>query len=284
MKEMAGEHISIFDFSSYRDYLMKRGLPHGLYGHSKYNLTFLANELGYKSPSSLSMVLKGERLPSDEMVERLAQYFKMTSREKRYFKLLIEFDKKSRKNKDTKDILEQIQKSSTEKNSFAIDLKQFSSISEWYYIALKQLIDTPNFIEDEEWIHKRLRKKVTPSQIRTALTHLLELEIVKRDDKGQLQVVRPGLITTNDIPSGAIKRHHYGMLERASEAIFEQEVEERQINSTTLRIKNEDLTEAKRAIFDFLKEFAARFADDDAKEVYQFNIQLFMLTKMVGQQ
>lgn len=284
MKERTQQHITLFDFSNYRDYLMKRGLPHGLYGHSKYNLSYLASELGYKSPSSLSMVLKGERLPSDEMVERIAQYFKMTSREKRYLKLLIEFDKRQRKNQDTKDIMELIQKSSTEKNSLAIDLKQFATISEWYYTAIKQLIGTADFVEDEEWIHRRLRKKVTPSQIRTALLHLQELGIVKRDSTGSLKVVAQGLITTNDIPSSAIKRHHFGMLERASEAIFEQEVDERQINSTTLKLRSEDVSEAKRAIFDFLKEFAARFAYEEASEVYQFNIQLFKLTKTVGNQ
>lgn len=263
---------------------MKRGLPNGLYGHTRNNLATLARELGYKSPSSLSMVLSGERFPSDEMVERLCSHFKMTSREKRYFKLLIDLDKKSKKNQDTKDTLEQIQRASTEKNSFAIDLKQFSTISEWYYIAIKQLIDTKDFIEDEDWIYRRLRKKVTPSQIRTALTHLQELEIVKRDDKGRLQVISPGLITTNDVPSSAIRRHHVGMLERASESIFEQTIDQRQVNSTTLRIRQEDLTDAKRAIFDFLKEFASRFQSEESCDVYQFNIQLFQLTKEVGDQ
>ena len=284
MLEKTTQHISIFDFSNYRDFLMKRGLPNGLYGHTKNNLAHLANELGYKSPSSLSMVLSGERFPSDEMVERLCGHFKMNGREKRYMKLLIELDKKTKKNKDTKDILEQIEKASTEKNSLSIDLKQFSTISEWYYIAIKQLIDTPNFIEDEDWIYKRLRKKVTPSQIRTALSHLQELNIVKRDHTSRLQVVSPGLITTNDVPSSAIRRHHVGMLERASEAILEQPVEQRQINSTTLRIKLEDMSEAKRAIFDFLKEFASRFLDEEASDVYQFNIQLFQLTKEIGHQ
>lgn len=279
MLDKTTTHISIFDFSNYRDFLMKRGLPNGLYGHTKNNLATLARNLGYKSPSSLSMVLSGERFPSEEMVERLCNHFRMTSREKRYLKLLIELEKKSKKNQDTKEILEQIQRASTEKNSFAIDLKQFSTISEWYYIAIKQLIDTQDFIEDENWIYRRLRKKVTPSQIRTALTHLQELEIVKRDEKGKLQVVSPGLITTNDVPSGAIRRHHVGMLERASEAIFEQSVDQRQLNSTTLRIRPEDLGDAKRAIFDFLKEFASRFMNEEANDIYQFNIQLFQLTQ-----
>lgn len=282
MKEISVDHISIFDFKDFRDFLTKRGLPNGLYAHTSKNLVTWANRLGYKSPSSLSMVLKGQRLPSEEMIDKIARDFKMTSRESRYFKFLVEHEKKRNRGEDTLDVLERIKALTHERSAFSIDLKQFSTISEWYYMAIKQLIDTNHFVEDEEWIYRRLRKKVTPSQIRTAIQDLLDLDIISRDNNGQLFVVHHGLITSNDIPSSAIKRHHHGMLTQAMDAIFEQAVSERQVNSTTLKIKQEDIPEAKRTIYDFLKEFCERFGDDHKNgEVHQFNIQLFKLTQEV---
>ena len=271
--------VSLFDFNDFKAYLIKKGLPNGLYAHTSRNLNTWAKRLGYKSPSSLSMILTGERLPSDEMVEKLSVDLKMSGREKRYFKLLVDLEKKKKKNQDTTEVLKSIQKASTEKNSFAIDLNVFSTISEWHYLAIKQLITTESFVEDENWIYRRLRKKVTVGQIRIAMKNLTDLGIIGHDETGRLRVLKPGLITTNDVPSSAIKKHHLGMLELALQALVEQTVEERQINSTTLKVKNSDLPEAKKFIFDFIKEFANRFYTEATDDVYQLNVQFFELTK-----
>jgi len=123
--------LSLFDFTDFKAFLLKRGLPSGMYSHNHQNLNNWAKRLGYKSVSSLSMVLNGERLPSDEMIERLSRDFKLSGREERFFKLLIDLERKKIKKQDTTDTLKLIQKMSTEKNSFSIDLHQFSVISEW---------------------------------------------------------------------------------------------------------------------------------------------------------
>lgn len=278
------EETSIFDFDNYKDYLVTCGLPEGKYGHTSRNLQSWANRLGYKSPSSLSMVLTGERFPSKDMVNRLAGDFKFSSRERKYFELSIELEKARQKGKETDSILEKIKKLTPEKTHFSIGLTEFKVISEWYVVAVKQLIDTENFIEDLDWISKRLRKKVSPSQIRSAINNLLELGIIERDSSGKLKVMKAGLITSNDIPSSAIKKHHYGMLQRAQDALMEQSTDERQINSTTMRIKSEDLPEAKKVLFEFLKEFSTRFQDESSEDIFQLNMQLFQLTKEVRQQ
>lgn len=284
MSKELTESISIFDFDNFKDYLIACGLPDGKYGHSSHNLKSWANRLGYKHASSLSMVLSGERLPSKDMFNKLCEDFVLSHRESKYFELLIKLEKLKRQNKDVTDVLKEIQKILPEKNHFSIDLKQFKVISEWYVVTIKQLIDTKDFVEDEEWICRRLRKKVTPSQVRHALQNLLDLGIIARDESGKLYNAKAGLITTNDVPSSAIRKHHYGMLERAQDALVEQDTHERQINSTTMRIDPEKLPEAKKMLFDFLKEFSGQFESTESSEVYQLNMQLFQLTEQMRMQ
>ncbi|OIQ16173.1 MAG: hypothetical protein BM556_16065 [Bacteriovorax sp. MedPE-SWde] len=271
--------VSIFDFTDFRAYLIKVGMPDGLYAHTGNNLKAWAQRLGYKSPSSLTMVMRGQRLPSFDMITALVQDLGMNSRERKYFELLVKLEKFKRKKQDPQEIMEQLAKLNTDQSKHSVGLKEFSLISEWYFLAIKQLIETPNFIEDEDWIYKKLRKKLTPSQIKRALSTLAELGITGRDDNGKLIVVTKGLITSNDVPSSAIKRHHYGMINRALEAIDEQDVSERQINSVTMKIKKKDIEDAKKSIFDFIKEFNNKFAVDDADDIYQLNIQMFKHTK-----
>jgi uncharacterized protein (TIGR02147 family) len=254
-------------------------MPDGLYAHTGNNLKSWALRLGYKSPSSLTMVMRGQRLPSFDMITALVQDLDMNSRERKYFELLVKLEKFRRKKKDPQEIMEQLAKLNTDQSKHSVGLKEFSMISEWYFLAIKQLIETPNFVEDEDWIYKKLRKKVTPSQIRNALANLAELGITGRDEEGRLIVQTKGLITSNDVPSSAIKRHHYGMINRALEAIDEQDVSERQVNSVTMKIREKDLEDAKKSIFDFIKEFNNKYAVDDADDISQLNIQFFKHTK-----
>jgi uncharacterized protein (TIGR02147 family) len=276
--------ISIFDFDNYRDFLLKVGMPNGLYSHSSNNLQTWSKRLGYKSSSSLTMVLKGQRLPSSEMQVAISEDLKMSIKEKNYFSLLIQLEKCNKKNKDPEKILEKISKLNSDKQVIPFGINQFSTISEWYFLAIKQLISTSSFVEDIEWIYRRLRKKVTPSQIKTALGIMLETQVIGRDFNGELVVLKEGLITTNNVPSSAIRRHHYGMINRALEAIDEQDVTERQISSVTMKIKEEDLESAKECIFEFIKDFNNKFSCSEAEELFQMNMQFFKHTKEIKKQ
>ena len=273
--------ISLFDFDDYRDYLVKVGMPDGLYSHTSNNLQSWALRLGYKSPSSLTMVIKGQRSPSFEMINALSEDLEMTMKEKQYLMLLVQLEKATKKKKDTKEILEKIAEINTGSTAISLGLKEFSAISEWYFLAIKQLISTPNFIEDEDWIFKKLRKKVTPSQIKNALNIMMEMETIGRDENGKLIVLKEGLLTTNDVPSSAIKRHHFGMINRALEAIEEQNVKERQVTSVTMKVKPEDVDAAKKYIFEFIKDFNEKFSTTEADDLYQLNTQFFRHTREV---
>lgn len=276
--------ISIFNFESYRDFLIAVGMPDGLYSHTSNNLLSWANRLGYKSPSSLSMVLKGQRFPSFDMINALSKDLDLNYREREYFELLIQLEKAKNKGRDTSKILEKIKNIPIPSDTFTMSLKEFSSISEWYYFVIKQLIDTPDFRNDDIWIYKKLRKKVQINQIRQAINDMLDMKIISRDENDKLTVVRQGLITTNDVPSQAIKKHHFGMINRAIEAIEEQNVNRRQISSMTLKINKSTMTEAKQSIFNFLKDFNEKYSSHESSDLYQLNLQFFSHTKEITEQ
>jgi hypothetical protein len=51
-----------------------------------------------------------------------------------------------------------------------------------------------------------------------------------------------------------------------------------------MRIDPEKLPEAKKMLFDFLKDFSGQFESEDSSEVYQLNMQLFQLTEQLRMQ
>lgn len=269
---------NIFDFQNYREFLLAAGLPDGMYSHTSNNLKNWAKRLGYRSPSSLTMVIKGQRVASPNMVDALIEDLKLTKREGKHLKLLVELEKSQREGKDATNILKELARLSTQEKSFKISLHEFNAISDWHSIVIKQLIDTPDFIYDLEWIHRRLRRKVSISQIKTTIEALLDLELVKKTKDGGLVPLKKGFVTPNDIPSNAIKNHHEGMVIQGLKAIREQEPAQRQIVGNTLKVDEENLPEAKEAIFDFVKEFNERFSSGKSSNLYQLNIQFFTHT------
>jgi hypothetical protein len=69
------------------------------------------------------------------------------------------------------------------------------------------------------------------------------------------------------------------MLQRALEALEEQETDERHFNSLTLRIDPAKLPAVKEQLLKFLKNFHFENEDAGANAVYQLSLQLFEHTK-----
>lgn len=265
----------IFDFENFRDYLMAAGFPHGTYNGQSNTLKKWANRLGYKSPSSLNMILKGTRSPSREMQRALIKDLNLSSKESEYFELMIEKEKLDKRGKINDDILGRLERLSGGKKTFQIPLKEFRLVSKWYFLVIKQLVGTKDFIEDLDWIHRKLRKKISKRNILHALEALEELNLIVRDESGTLRPTGKPLKMENGPASSALQSHHGGMIEQGFHALAELAPENRQVCALTFRMPSDRMEEAQRYLLKTLEEFDQKFFTEEASEVYQLNLQMF---------
>ncbi|MEC7276389.1 MAG: DUF4423 domain-containing protein [Bdellovibrionota bacterium] len=273
----------VTDFSDYADFLNSYVSLYGKYGHGPYNLQNWALRLGYKSPSSLTMVLKKKRLPTYKMVVNLCDDFGFSKDEREYFETLVEIEKNIEKGKDIQKLLEKAKSLSGKSEYQKVSLEQFSLVSDWYCYAVKALIARKDFVNDLDWMERALRRKVTKAQIKGAIYNLLKVGFVEECEERGLKVAKGKTHTGNGIPSAAIKNHHRGMVHQASQAIDEQSVEERIFQGLTLNIdKEKDKEEAFSDIMKFIQDFNSKYRnDEDGESTYQLNIQFFELAKKV---
>jgi uncharacterized protein (TIGR02147 family) len=268
---------TLFDFKDYREYLTKVMMPNGPYQQKGSNLSRWSKRLGHSSPSLLSMVLKGERTPSDDLVEKLVQELKLNRSEANFLRLRVKIERLDRKGKSTEELRDEIEslvKSVSKVKRAVVGLSAFESIAQWYCVVIKQLIEIGDFVEDHDWICRRLRNKIRPHQAKKAIEHLEALGTISRGDDGKLFVVH-AITTPTEIPSPAIVQHHLGMMDRAKEAIEEQTVADRCFRSVTLKARPEDMPKVKKEISDFIEMMNEKYAADEAQSVYQLNIQYF---------
>lgn len=270
------EKLSVLHFENYLDYLNYIVSPVSQVENRPKTLELWAKRLGYKSPSSLSMVIKGQRLPSHDLVVAMAFDLDLSEEEGRYLQLLVQLEKEKRKKKDVSRTLEFLKKIKKHKSYNNIDLAEFEYISQWYFLAIKNLVATKWFVEDYDWIAKQLKGKITATTARDATIKMIQIGVLIRNENGHLCWPNEGISTGNDIPSAAIRNHHKEMMTRASEALEEVDIELRQLSSLTLAVSSEKITEAKGKILAFFNEFNDQYAvQAGGDHVYQLNIQFF---------
>ena len=275
-----------YNFQSFKDFFeyhfnKNRTAPNGA---RLYTLNDLAEKLGHNSASLLSMIANGKRLPSSSVLEMLFEEWNIDFSQREMIRVWIEIEKKKKKNKPTTGLVEKLAKLDKKSKFKNIDIDQFNSIREWYNTVLLMLVTSPEFKEDYTLISQQLRKKLTPTQVRKGLETLIKVGLLKRNSySGELEhKADSSHETTHDSPSEAIREHHKGMISRALEAIDEQEVDERHLNSLTLKLNKENYKMAKNDILNFVKEFNDKYHSNGSSSVFQLNIQLFEHTNGHG--
>lgn len=227
------------------------------------------------------MVLKGQRLPSSEMVTRLSRFLGHDEREHRYLELLIEKERRELKALPVSETLKELKDLNKKKggNQILIEANRFAYMSDWIHFVLRQLIQTRNFKEDYNWIATQLAGKVPVWDLRDAVGRMLKLGVLKRDPAGKLLVVDTDLTTTQDIPVEAVRNHVRQMILRGIEALQEIVPAQREISTVCLRFKKSDFEKARQEIRRFRDTFQQNFSSDDADSVFQINIQFFPHTR-----
>ncbi len=273
--------FSIFDFQDIKSYLLfvRRYLL--VRRHKPITLEKWASRLGYRSPRSIAMVLKGQRLPSEDMVLLIAKDLGLGDKEKQYLRLLVRLEKLKTKNADLSEIYTQIEEINPKTGKIPIEANAFAYIAQWQHLVLRQLLSLKRSHSNIPWMIWQLRNKLSEGELMKTLETLTNLGMLKKISSGW-KLLDSGVITGTDVPSKAIQLHHSQMMERAQEALQEQDVLDREFTSVTLGFPPEKIKEAKEMIRHFRDNFDKKFRTKNTDQVYQLNIQFFAHTRKRG--
>lgn len=261
--------ISPFIYSNHTDYLKA---VRDQYGDRKkpISLKMWASRLGYASSRSLELVISGDRLPSENFVYQLTQDLRLSVKEQHYLGLMVKREKLLRQKKSVLDVEAEMNK--LRPNRFEtryISNEIFKRVSEWYPIVIRQLAMTPKFRKDIAWIYKKLRGKVTSSQIASALAEWEGLAFDRR-----------ALYTNEDVPSQAVRTYHKKMLQKAIEAVDEVDVQDREYIAITFKSSKKKIAEMKKTLREMRDQLNAELNDDNDSEVFQLCVALFPHTDL----
>ncbi len=272
---------SIYKFSDYRTFLLAHAQDMKQ-KKSQWSYGLWARELGLKSTSSITKIIQGDREPGAQIEAELAKYFQFDEKQMNYFRDLVQLQKMSRNPRLSALLMEKIDKDFSDPSLRTLDSKIFATISNWYYLSLRELCRLKSFQEDPKWISEKFLYKVTPTDIKQALNVLIDLGLLTRKTNGQLTLSEGRINTSNDISNEAIKRYHEQMLDLAKTAIRDISVEQREMSSVTLLMSSQKMSLAKEMIREFKQKFERLMEEDSGDQIYQMQIQLFPITKQIN--
>lgn len=275
--------MTIFEFEDFRAYLNH---VRSHYPGMKRPITLerWAQKLKYRSPRSIAMVLKGQRLPSEDLVLAFSNDLSHSENERRYFELLVR--KEKYRGNVPKVILDELQKLNPKLiRRKALDAEVFSYVSGWQNYVILQLFSVPQFSQVKtenfvKWVHGRLGGKLTLEDVEASLSLLERLKFIEKNTEGryQLAAATDPLIAIEEIPSAAGRRHHCEQMDQAKEALQRAPMAEREFTCLTFQGKRSKMAEMKKAIREFRDKFDKDFYDADGEDVCQLNVQFFFHT------
>ncbi len=264
---------TVFYPDNYRRYFIESFENRSLRNPS-YSMRAFARDLGLGT-STLSEILQGKYGLSKSKVEIVVKALQLSEKQGEHFLDLVVRDH-SRSLKERDEASQRVQER-IKGSMQTMTLDSFRTISEWYHLALLELLILPEFKNETGWMARKLN--IPEITVHEALERMERLGMIERKGKKILPTDDFSAIG-NETPSELIRKFHRQVLEKAIVALDEQTVSERESSSTIFAISKADLPKAKKKLVQFRREFATLLSKSpDKDDVYCLGIQFFSLLK-----
>ncbi len=239
--------------------------------NARYSQRGFARNLGL-SPGELSEVMRGKRKLGLKAALKISRAMGLNPAETKHLLQLAQIEKSREWNIETRLTVEP-----APMKTGSVDNDVFYLVSEWFYFAIVNLLDTKDFLWNSVWIAKRLG--ITRTQAKVAMERLLRIGLVKKHN-GRMTTDEEFILTTAGVPSEAIRNYHKQLLQKAIEAIDFQPVQERDVSGIGFACDAKDVDAIRNEILEFQEKLASKYRKGkNVGEVYHLEMALFRLTQ-----
>lgn len=269
---------SIYNYSdpvSYiRDYLQYRENVEDNFSFKRW-----ASELGFTSPAPLVELLKGKKTLRPDWASNIIHKIGLDPSEHTYFMTLVAKTRASHPREESVyDLFLNDLRPSADKE---YEMKRFEDgeiFSHWILTTIISMTELKNFEISAENIKNCLREDLPLELIQSALVYLIEKGLLEKKD-GELVRRYDTVSSTNDKKHLNVKNYYVQMADLSKKAI-DLPVEEREFQSFSIALSNEDMPMAKEMIRKCRSNLSKLGeASQGEKNIYQMNMFFFPLTK-----
>ncbi len=237
----------------------------------------ISKAAGYSTPSFWDKVITGKMSLTNDAAINLARFFELNRTETRFFLSLVHYNQ-AKTEAEKRYHLEEVF-SFQQRDPQLLDSCSYKLFSEWYYVALLELIACKKVSNNYSEIANLFKPNITSWQVKKALSVLEHIGLVKKDQQGIYHKIEATITAGEDWKSIAISAYQKKCLELASEALSNVDKDLRNISTLTISISSESFKEIIDEIHLFRKKILSiAVGTQNPSDVYQVNVSVFPLT------
>jgi uncharacterized protein (TIGR02147 family) len=268
-------------FDDYRAYLRSM-IAYLKATKPQFSYRYFSRVAGFSSPNFLKLVAEGQRNLSPKSIAKFAKGLGLDQEEQETFETLVLLGQAQSDAERNRYYL-RLRRQASSAASIRLEEAQYRVYSLWYALPIREMLLLPDFEEDPNWIGRRLRPPVRGTDVKQALSLLMEVGLVVRDEQGRLRPADTNISTGPRVRSLAVRNYHRSMLDLASKSLDGVPLELRDITSLTVGLDAAQYQEVRSRIAKFRKELLEMVgepkANGEKREVYQIGFQLFPITR-----
>lgn len=260
---------------SYRQ-MLKTELADRIGRNPAYSLRAMAKQVEL-SPSLLSRVCQGSKGLSLDSLFRVANALGFDGAKKEIFFTLWQIDNASTAEARIP-LMEKLQALQPGIGSHYLSLDAFRVISDWYHLAIRELVGTKDFNPNPKAIAATLG--ISTLEAENAIDRLLRLEMLTRRPDGGLEKTEGHVLASSAMPNEALRKYHGQTLQKAIESLSRFSPQEKFVGSETFAFDDKQLPAANAILEEcFTKLVKLASKGKSRRQVFHLGIQFFPLSK-----
>ena len=252
----------------------------------KYSATAFVRQAGFgeNSRGYFNLIMNKKRNLSSSTILGFAKTLKLNEKETYYFENLVYYNQATTE-KEKILYFERISKIMKGKTSAAFELlkSQYNYFSNWYMVAIRELVVLKNFKEDYEWVSKKLRNKVSKKDFQEAVADLMNLGLLKREANGKLIQSEEFIqFTDTSMNYTVVNVLHSQFLDLAKESLNDDPYESRSASCVVLATEKENFSKIREEIKAFRAHILNKYGTTTQATdcVLNLGIQLNHITEL----
>lgn len=270
------ERPDIFMFHDYRVFLSE--IIRLKKNQSKsFNNKLLAKSLEV-TPAYISMLLKGKRELTNNLILPMGQVLGLDKNELVFFELLVNFNISKDDNSKNR-FLDQMTKFKKYRDLNPEETRMHKYMSSWLNIAIREMSTLKDFNDDPKWIQAKLRYPANINEIKESLDFLVAEGFLQKSDDGEFEKPNYQIDCTQKVYTNSLIQFHRHFLKLASESTMYAASEERRLYGHIVSLEEDNINKAMEILnkaFEDIRSLQTK--NKQGKDVYSIEMAFFPLT------
>lgn len=274
--------LSVFNYTDYRLFLREYYLEQKS-KRAAFTYLFFAKKAGYNSKGFYKDVVDGRHNLGKRMIDKFIHAFEFSDAEAEYFRNMVSFND-ARTDEERKIFFDRML-TSIPSSAKQLDNSKFEYYSRWWYSAIRAFMLFTKVKNDYKSISDAFVPSITPDQTREAISALQQLGMIRQDKEGFYEVCDP-LVTSGEIKDiQKVEVVHLinfqkMALQLAFDAFYRHSFDQLSMSTFTFTASKSSFQRIKKEMAEFRHKIAViTKLEKEPDRVFQFNMQLFPLTK-----